>query len=147
MSITFWAPDAPRTKQQTECPICEGAGVDAYVEGLDCGYCNGRGWLDEEKSSLPEINMSNTNAWDFMARMGVTPDHCGRIPHASLSEIGPKLALIAYGLTSVFLEREPSVVGSITYCGRDHEYVVRRATEMLELVKQAQAGGYDITWG
>jgi len=147
MSITFWVPEAPRSTQRSPCPFCEGSGVVAYVEGLDCGYCGGHGWAEEEVSELPEINMSNHNAYSFLMELGLEADCCGSIPVSAMDDLAVKLTLLSCGITSAFLEEEPRSEGIITYCGRDTQYVQARAKELLALVKQAKAKNYSVTWG
>lgn len=145
MSITFWCPEAPTEK------------VRPYEDEPD---------YEEERSLLPEVNMNNANAKSFLTLLGVPPDDCGRWETKDLPEIRRKLVELvnrpiarALGLKEtevypgalrvahegnvVILSRGPYVVDF----GRDDDYVVRRAQQLLALVSAAQDQGYSVSWG
>ena len=147
MSITFWAPDAP-TYEFIPYPEDE----PDYVENI---------------SVLPEINLSNTNAYAMMEALGETPDYCGtwtveELP--ALLERALKLANqeeLRAPTTSETVESgrelrrgasEENVVSLTRSCrmvsfGRSDEYVRQKALDFAALFKAAKEGNFSVHWG
>jgi hypothetical protein len=147
MSITFWAPDAP---QRTVIHRPEG-----YEE------------FTEEVSVLPEIKLVDSNAFAMLEAFGVEPDQCGSWEASQLGEMlrralkvanvqalresatsetldtrGPvRVAGESEGIVSI--RRGPRMIS----IGRTDEYVQRTALRFVDLLQQAQAGGYKVSWG
>jgi hypothetical protein len=149
MSITFWAPDAPRYK------------VKPYPEE-EPDY-------EEERSELPEINLSNSNASAILRALGVTlePDYCGTWEVEQLPEIlarAMKLANIEELRSPAVSETVQSggelrrgesdgnVVSLTAGCrmisfGRSDEYVRQTALRLVELLRIAKEQSFSVTWG
>lgn len=144
MSITFSVKNAPYRKVMVDCIVCEGTGG---ALGASCPYCDGTGKCEDVVCELPELNMANSNAFDMMRALGEEPDCCGEWPLSKLHELLTKLTLLKCGVTSVFLESETVREGNIIHCGRDHEYVVRRASSLYEVVWTAFRMGRSVVWG
>lgn len=145
MSITFWAPQAATVR------------VQPYPDEPE---------YFENRSVLPEINLSNSNAWAMLEAMGIKPDHCGELASAELDAVITRLtrlvndasarapALQASSVTQG--ARRLSVQGNVVrvaqgptvyHGGRDDDYVARRAAQLLELFVAARREGFGVCWG
>lgn len=143
MSITFWAPSAPCVETTVACEFCDGVGISPWGA---CRYCRETGEAKETRSTLPEINMSNQNARDFLKQLG-EQESCGTWEVDRLKLLEPTLLLLSLGVNAPAFERETAVHGNFIDCGRDSDYVKRRSMQMLELVREAIKGNYDVSWG
>lgn len=129
------------------CAACDGTGI--WSETKDCPYCEGTGKSDEEFSDLPELNLSNTNAYAFLHLLQVETgeDCCGTIPNDQLPVLLSRLQMVVAKVSSPFLVTETISDGNVTFCGRSEEYVAHRSAQLLDLFVQARDKGYDVTWG
>lgn len=146
MSITFWAPDAPTTS------------CVPYPDEPD---------YVEERSVLPEINLSNVNAYAMMRALGVEPDYAGTWTKGELAvllERAMKLANVE-AMREPFLKdttttggqlQQSGVSGNVvsvskgcrvTDIGRDDEYIREKALLFADLFKKARDSGYSVSWG
>ncbi|MBR8030062.1 hypothetical protein KDX27_34800 [Burkholderia cenocepacia] len=147
MSITFWAPDAP-----TRTVIHRPEGYEEYTE---------------EVSVLPEIKLVDSNAFAMLEAFGLAPDQCGswsasELPEMlrravkvanlqSLRELATSETLDTQGAMRV-LDRSGGVVSigrgpRMVSLGRTDDYIRRVALRFVDLFQQAQAGGYQVSWG
>jgi hypothetical protein len=146
MSITFWAPQAATER------------VQPYADEPD---------YFENRSVLPEINLSNSNATAMLQLMGLDAQaYCGTVAPAELAPVIERLtrvvndarervnAVLAPSMSTGVrrLVTEGNVVrvvhGPTVYSGgRDDDYVARRAAELLELFVAARREGFEVTWG
>lgn len=147
MSITFWAPDAPRRTV-----IHRPEGYEAY---------------SDEVSVLPEIKLVDSNAFAMLDAFGVAPDQCGSWATSELVEMTRRAVKVANmqslrePATSETLDTQGTsrVVGRsggvvsigrgprMVSLGRTDEYIQRTALRFVDLFQQAQAGGYTVSWG
>lgn len=147
MSITFWAPSAPRRTV-----VHQPEGYEEY---------------SEEVSLLPEIKLVDSNAFAMLEAFGVAPDQCGSWATSELAEMLRRAVKVA----NVQSLREPATSETLTTqgavrvvdrsaevvsigrgprmvsLGRTDEYVQRTAMRFVDLFQQAQAGGYEVSWG
>ena len=147
MSITFWCPDAPQVTEEVTCRLCDGTGKAYWDETQPCECCRGTGKETVTSSTLPEINLSNSNAHAFLKQFGVEDDYCGRIEVAALPDLEVKAKLLSVGITAPFLEKESVVMGNLVLCGRDMEYIRTRGSEFFDLFHKAHSAGYPVCWG
>jgi hypothetical protein len=147
MSITFWAPDAP---------------TESYVP-----YPDDEPDYVEQRSLLPEINLSNVNAYAMMRALGVEPDYAGTWSVGELAvllERAVKLANIEV-LRDPFLKdttttggqlRPSAVSGNVVSVsrgcrvidnGRDDAYIREKALRFVDLFKKARENGFSVSWG
>lgn len=147
MSITFWCPAAPTEEVFEKCVYCDGTLRHPYVMGGVCNSCNKEGGEYVQRSTFPEINMSNSNAYAFLELFGLELDYCGSIPVEVLPDLAVKAKLLSVGITAPFLEKETVEEGNIILCGRDTEYVRRRGSELFDLFHKAHQAGYPVVWG
>ena len=153
MSVTFWAPDAPTVK------------VKPYPDE-EPDYV-------EERSTLPEVNLSNSNAREMLRLIGLDSEElCGSMQPDEFGSVIVKLQRLLNSeearapalKDSVELERSFGVrvasggyggnVVEVGYTGprvfdggRTDEYVKRRARDLLDLFVQARQGNYQACWG
>jgi hypothetical protein len=152
MSVTFWAPDAPTVT------------VKPYPE-VEPEYT-------EERSTLPEVNLSNCNAREMLRLLGLDFEElCGSVQP---TEFGPvvshlhrlinneatrapalkeaaehprRLHVLAAG------ERSSGNVVAVGFGprifegGRSDDYLKNRASALLDLFVQARQANYQISWG
>jgi hypothetical protein len=144
MSITFWAPAAPTVR------------VKPYDDEPD---------YEEDQSTLPEINLANSNALAFLRLLGVEAEYCGTFTVKDQEALLPRLLLLANSADARGpAVREPSmeqtvhrsIEGNLVQltrgarmfdCGLGDEQVQSYALRMLDLFKQAHVGGYNVSWG
>jgi hypothetical protein len=152
MSVTFWAPDAPTVT------------VKPYPEEEPD--------FVEERSTLPEVNLSNCNAREILRLIGLDSDElCGTL-HPN--EFGPVVARLQRLLNSKetraqalqetleprrrlkALTAGDENLGNVVHVGfgpriieggRTDGYIQRRARDLLELFVQARQGNYSTSWG
>lgn len=145
MSITFWAPDAPTVT------------VKPYEDEPD---------YEEVVSTLPELNVSQFNAFGFLSLMGLEPDDCGTITVEDMDALITRLLVLANRageraqLVSeappedqrmrfvqegnvVAVQRGPHIIGGAV----TDERVLRYVTTMLDLLTQARKANYVVSWG
>jgi hypothetical protein len=152
MSVTFWAPDAPTVT------------VKPYPEE-EPNYT-------EERSTLPEVNLSNCNAREMLRLLGLDSEElCSTLQP---EEFGPVVARLQTLLNSedarssaVSEPSEPSRrlrvlpasegdSGNVVHLGfgplvieggRSDGYIQRRARDLLDLFVQARQANYKASWG
>ena len=150
MSITFWCPDAPTVETR---PYPEDE--PDYVE---------------RRSTLPELNLSNANAGALLELVGLPVDHAGTIEVEDLDALDRRIGAVPQApVARASLLEPPSVdgvpvVGTCTLGqllldrphvrgprildpGRTDDYLVRRATQLRQLVAAAKSHHYCISWG
>ena len=151
MSITFWCPEAP-TVTVTPYPQDE----PDYTE---------------ERSTLPELNVSNSNGMALLAMVGLEVDYGGTVPVAELDALHKRLERLLGTPTAraafieptviegtvpldVLLGRSPGVVGvprasgpQVVSMGRTDDYLTSRLQALLDLVCAAKEHGFRISWG
>ena len=65
-----------QSKQDVECPYCEGKGYEEYHGQREkCGYCKGLGSTNEWVSSAPELDVSNANGYAIQQMLVLDPDY------------------------------------------------------------------------
>lgn len=165
MSVTFWAPDAPTTRQQP------------YPDSSPEYWC--------DVSSLPEVNLANGNARAMLVAMGLPDDECGQLLPAEMPPVVRRLlelvnddvsrasvtqpdelwkgcrlvargeaadrmmARMGFGApaegsdSAVPLQSGPTMFAF----GRSDDYVARTAGRLLDLFVQAKQADYRVCWG
>lgn len=148
MSITFWIPDAPLVDVTHSCEVCEGSGASDYDDDGVCPYCHGVGQEIRKESSLPSLNLSNSNAHAFLRFLfpGIASDDCGRIAVVALPALRTRLWLATQG-AAASLVSAPVQEGIVWQGGRSEEYVTRRAGDLLVVFDAAIKAQMPITWG
>lgn len=145
MSITFWCPDAPTTR------------TVPYPEQPD---------FVTEQSTLPELNLSNINAWALLRAAGLEPDYCGTwevkdlpaIRAALIRLINTPATLDGYARPTAELprSRRREVVDGVTHitsgprmidCGLSAAGLQDRAARLLEVLSAAAEHNYAVAWG
>jgi hypothetical protein len=142
MSVTFWCPDAPRTE------VVHKDVHDTWTESV---------------SAMPEINMSNGNAASICALLGY--EDCGTLVAAQMPAHRQHIIRLLAGTAPASAVRETvedrtmrvthnadgvaaiSMGPRMVHCGIDEDYVRMRLTQLLDLFAQAQAAGFDVSWG
>lgn len=156
MSITFWCPQAP-TEQFVPYPEDE----PDYVE---------------TRSTLPEVNLSNSNALAMLELMGlgIGPDsYCGTVDADRLADVIERLKRLVADPVQRTPALEPATVngvpqgpcqdlasllrmklapveqrGPTVYAGgRSDSYVRSRAQALLAVFEAARAHGFEVVWG
>jgi hypothetical protein len=144
MSITFWAPDAPPQL------------VTPYEDEPD---------YQEQRSTLPELNLANDNAQAFLALLEIPWDWCGTIAVAEFDKVIPRLLVLANSEDArqpvlrpgeqsqavrveqdgnlAVLRRGPRMYGG----GLLDDPVQRYAQTLLALLMRAKQQGYCVSWG
>lgn len=156
-----------RSKQDVECPYCDGKGYEEYQgERETCGYCRGQGSTNEWVSSAPELDVSNANGYAIQEMLGLDPDYIGHIENKDLPKIMQHLirlknqSLDQYTQDTVVdepsMQRLPDEHGiarigrtgpTMIHGGRTNAQVERYIDKLIEIVKFAQQHNADISWG
>ena len=151
MSITFWCPDAPTNL------------VTPYPDEPD---------FVVHESTLPELNLANGNASALLDLVQLPVDCAGTVPVEELPALQLRIERVLQTPVSRAALIEPSSVDGVPVhsdmqfaallsdssprggkgprvisAGRTDDYLVDRATRLLELVKAARTEGYAISWG
>jgi hypothetical protein len=145
MSITFWIPDAPTINVDHECWECDATGI---VRAMPCSCCNGTGKETCAESTLPEVNMANSNAMAFLEMLvGDAADYCGTWTPEQCATLARKLTKIRNGKAAARLVDAPYQDGIVHYAGRSSEYVDRRSGDLLDVLVAASKAGMSVSWG
>lgn len=145
MSITYFCPEAPTKKIRHEEP-------------------DGESW-DETISTLPELNMANSNAASFQRAMGFAYEDAGCIDdRAILADFQRKIIRLKNSIKTPFTrepskeqrtyiddtEEIPTIKRGITVidCGLSERQLERYCDVLLDLIQQIQqTPGYTLAWG
>jgi hypothetical protein len=131
MSINFFCPDAP-THMVTPDP--------SEPE------------MKEEQSTLPCLNLSQANAYAFLRLMHLPEQSEGCIPVADIPAARQLLLQVANNPKTRALETVPYQddkrpgKARLIEVGVPDAYFERRASQMLELLAQAQDHNYPVVW-
>lgn len=155
-----------RSKQEVECPYCEGKGYELWGgEKEKCGYCEGKGKTTEQVSSAPELDVSNANGYAIQEMLGLEPDYTGHIETEDLPKIMQRLIKIKNTGVDPYVQ-DPSVekpsmqrlpdkdgiarIGAqgptMYHGGRSHAQVERYIDKLIEIVMFAQKNNAIISW-
>ena len=66
-------------RKDVDCWVCDASGKSPYYDDVDCDYCEGKGQRNEFVSDAPEMNVSNSNAFEIQKMLGLEPDYGGII--------------------------------------------------------------------
>jgi hypothetical protein len=113
---------------------------DAYCEYL---YVN-------PAIAEPEVNMSNSNAYDLMDVLGLIPEE-GNFDDVCVGSMKAEdflgRVVVARGLAPVSPERLPEQDGIMIYAGRREGYVQERLEQLQEVADWAIANKREVVWG
>jgi len=165
----------PWQKKVTKpCWVCDGTGIQKPWPGDEkqykCEYCHGNKEIEEWESTAPELNVSNTNAFEILKMLGLTPDeqdYAGIIPKEKLPEVMRNLIKLKNGDISQHIEepglekREMKVrkddETGVTHIepqgpkmfngGRTPQQVSRYLDNLIRMIKFAQQNDATIGWG
>lgn len=144
MSITFFVPSEPDAKvEEYDCFYCP----DIEHAKPDCPDCKGTGkYVVYDRPHA--INMSNTNALDFLSVLEIKADYCGEIVPDQFPKLKRKLISLinSYKQRSAF-RADSFVDGNLIYFGRTDDYALDKARLMLELIQCAEDYKDKIVWG
>jgi hypothetical protein len=108
-------------------------------------------WIEKiPKEGYTEINMSNSNTYEFMDFIGRSHDiesGAGSWSRADLLKILPILIKITNTSKIDDFQKETIVVNNMVYCGRNADYVKMRVNQMISLVKGAIDRGTVVHFG
>jgi len=144
MSITFWCPDAPT---KTVVP-----------------YPDDDPNFTMQRSTLPELNLSNANAALVLDAIGEPFDYCGtwevhQLPHVQRSitrAVNGTAYLRERPAVDTRVMRQEAQRGNIVTltrgpriidAGMDQGGVRERLTRLGEVVRVAREAGFKVTWG
>lgn len=143
MSVTFWVPDAPRTRTMV---ACSSDGCSAFAR---CGYCYG-GLEEKIESPAPELNVHNGNAAILgdLLRLEMPGGTLGLkdIPEkrrAIVRLLNTSLAFVARDASSTALPGRARIIDQ----GVDPETVKDRLRRLDAVFAYAQAHGWGVAWG
>lgn len=156
-----------RSKQEKECPYCEGKGYEIWDNQKErCGYCEGKGKTMEHVSSAPELDVSNANGYAIQEMLGLEPDYTGHIEAEDLPKIMQRLIKIKNTGVDPYVQ-DPSVekpsmqrlpdedgiarIGTqgptMYHGGRSYAQVERYIDKLIEIIRFAQKNNAIISWG
>ena len=127
MTITFWAPKAPRRT--------EAHGAAGYEE------------YEAEVSVLPEIQLTNSNALTMLEALGVVPCLSGTWSVAQTGEIRRRAMALAAVHEQVGAEVSAGHNASFAPPAPVDGYIRSIALRFVDLLQQARDGGYEVSWG
>lgn len=123
MSITFWCPEAPTHR------------VTPYPDEPE---------YTEERSTLPECNFANANAFELLRRIGsplMEPDECGTVSVSDVPEAISHIKTAKLGADlSAALETKWGLNGP-------RQAMARRFAALLAVFTAAQEHQFDVSWG
>jgi hypothetical protein len=131
MSITFHCPDAPTRLVRPD---------PAEPE------------LQEERSTLPSLNLSQDNAFTFLRLMGLPEQSEGCVEAAALPGVSQKLLRVVNSQSARAKEYVPRSDSQqprkarVIELGLGDEYLQRRATQFMELFAQARKHNLRVIW-
>lgn len=142
MSINFGIQGGAYSLVDTECYCCDGTMVYA---GGPCVHCK-NGITQVAEPEVPDVQFSNANARDFLVALGETPECYGIWESDRLLVIRDRLVLLSTAGVDL-LVKDLTRDGNMIHCGRDEDYVRRRATQLLALVRSAIEKKLPVSWG
>jgi len=147
MSVTFWAPDAPKQEVRT---LCDSRGCAPFTR---CGYCSA-GEMVEWVSALPEPNMANGVAAIVLGLLGEPNGPYGAWEVVQMPSVRRKLIrLLASDKPEKAQEPAYEAGGEgtgqvrVISSGVSAERIRRHLSAILDLLVKAQAKGWRVTWG
>lgn len=152
MSVTFWIPQAPRRRAQKPCEACNGTGRD---DNEPCPYCGGVGSYVAYEYAAPffDINVSNGHADALLAILDPLRPYGPDDPHGEWASetlrrvYANAMRALNLGKTRATLVEESYREGNFIHCGRDEDYVTRRLTQLVELIRLANEHGFSVRFG
>lgn len=153
MSVTFWIPDAPRTRELVPCDYGRGEPW-ACAPGRRCGYCED-GFDLVAVSPAPDLNVANETARVLLATLGLPCDDLwgcltpGRIPAVrreivrALSSDRPELRAVAGAVYGGLGTGRPLVIDA----GVSSDRIRDRLARLDAVLAWAQTHGMTIAWG
>jgi hypothetical protein len=153
---------------EKDCPSCEGTGKDYWSDGEEypCRYCeNSPGKYKSYESTVPTLQVSNSNGGDILEWLGIEHDYVGYIPPEKLPAIMTKLIKInnteneiskfttdTTKTKNTYVDRSDPDVPSIKSgpamynIGRSYNQVERYVDSLIKIIKTAQELGIGIAW-
>lgn len=161
--------DGAEFEQKVEkvCAGCEGTGKQEYSPGdiYPCGYCDGDGKYTEYESTVPTLQVSNSNGGDILDWLGIEHDYVGYIPPEKLPLIMAKLIKIKNSENGISdfttdtsqtkdtrVDRSDPNVPKITagptmiHMGRSYQQVERYVDRLMDIIKTAQEHSIGVAW-
>ena len=149
MSVTFWIPDAPRTRLKTACTSKVHDTGEPCKTGKSCGYCQD-GIEESWESSAPELNVANETA---IVLLGILEIPCGPTDlYGSLepTQIPTVRRNIVRALSTKIPERK-AICGSVSknyiYIGVEPERIRDRLSRLHAVLAYAQQNSQRVSWG
>jgi len=157
MSITFWCPEAP-TEPHVPYP-------DQDPEFVI------------QRSTLPELNLSNSNALAILDLIGLAKNtesnYCGTVQVSQLSEVITRMHRVLQDPVERAAALEPATVNNVPVVpgqpslgdllniklaqknkgptmyggGRTDDYIRTRVSALLSVFEAAKSHGYTVSWG
>jgi len=150
MSVTFWVPDAPRTREMVPCTYGEGYAHACTPENR-CGYC-ADGLEEKIESPAPEINLANGNARVILEIVGLpVADLYGSLSPESMPKVRRNIVRALNGQLGAY--ERPSSDTRAPGCARvmvqglDTEGIRERLKRLDAVLAYAQANKQRVTWG
>ncbi len=184
MSVTFWIPEAP--KHTVPCEWCALARKERpFQVALDKKWADADALTDEqwarvscdpwcrgesEESTLPELNLSGSNAGQILSLLGLPAKEYGKLAHADIPSVLRSIMAVSNidsrraGLvreasdgrafdTAVVVEDPETGLPTITRgCrmvdfGNTDEQTMGRLLRLRTVLVAASEGGFDVHWG
>ena len=150
MSVTFWVPDAPRTRVMVPCTYGKGYAHACKPEER-CGYC-ADGLEEKIESPAPEINLANGNARVILEIVGLpVGDLYGSLSPESMPKVRRNIVRALNGQLGAY--ERPSSDTHADGCARvmvqglDAEGIRERLKRLDAVLVYAQANKQRVTWG
>lgn len=154
---------------EKDCPSCEGTGKDYWSdEEYPCRYCQDNpnpGKYTSYESTVPTLQVSNSNGGDILKWLGIEHDYVGYIPPEKLPAIMAKLIKIKNTENEIskfttdttktkntYIDQSdpdvPSIKSGPTMynMGRSYNQVERYVDSLIKIIKTAQELGIGIAW-
>ena len=144
------------------CWYCDGHGTH---DGQTCRACKGTGQIDTTRSTAPELNASNSNAYAILDMLQLPQDDAGVIPYEDLPGLRQRLIAIKNRSLEPYVQQpsteHPRLVprtvsqrvvslqrqGPTVYnSGRSHEQVMRYIDHLLKIIDFAQKHKAMVGW-
>ena len=148
MSVTFWVPQAPRTRAMVPCTY------QGCADDNRCGYC-ADGLEEQVTSPAPDLNLANGNAAVVLAVLGIPSADVELYGSLAGDDIASTRRRIVRALNvdlTVYERANDAGMGPrrgarVITQGLDTEGIRERLTRLDAVLAYAQANGHEVHWG
>lgn len=154
MSVTFWVPDAPRTRVMVPCSseIYDNEASHPCTPSKTCGYCQ-NGFEEQWTSPAPDLNVANETARVLLLilRLNVNIDLYGSVEPNRIADVRRSIIrALSTGLPEqeavpAFEFKNPGATG-VSF-GLDAERIRDRLSRLDAVLVYAQQHAQRVSWG